>query len=753
MSKLRSAVRGALYSVLVATPSVYVCAQDAGATSTNDFALEEVVINSRKVGSEALQRTPIAATVVNIDTLMQAQYTDLREVARLAPNVQLETSAAFPGFANFTIRGLMLNNSLRTTDPAVSVVFDGLAYGDPLGMVLDTFDVESIEILRGPQGILVGRNSTGGAVVVRTRRPDDEFSIRGAVRVGNLERFDQSLSIEGPIGDSLRGKLAVLHRRGDGPFKDENGGQLRPAPGNPSGTLNNPVVDPPIREDVWTARTIFVWEPTDNLTVDLIGEYMDAEYGGSASRIKEARPPLTNGLGYTPPELGFSIDQDGLGFSTLESKRANIEVNWDVGPGRLTSVSGWRELDYLTNGDSDGTPFTILHFPDNTADSSQFTQELRYVTDIGSQFRLMFGGYYSTLEMNQLENRIVNLILAGAAPPAATIRQQNFWTQDAEILAFFANVDWKATDRMTLSAGLRYTDEQKDVDVGLLRVCPGADITQCPTSSVQDSGSWSDVSPRIAIDYRIADDIFTYASYTTGFRSGAFNGRATTAPSLRASEPEEAATFEVGLKSELLNHRMRANIALFRTDFTNIQATLIGPDTAQTILNAADATIQGVELELTYLAAEGLTLEGVVGYLDASYDRFDGLDLTGDGVPDPALATALDFPRVPKLTLTGSVNYNFSVPSIDGDFAARVQYGWRDSAYTDLVNTPQTLIPSYGLLDASFAYSPNDNFTVSLYGTNITNEHMWEISIPTPFAYIVNGGIGRTYGLEASFRF
>jgi len=750
MSKLRCALRWALFPSLAVAASVQANAQSAPGAIT---ALDEIVITSRKVGAEALQRAPIAATAISMEALERGQYIDLREVARLAPNVQLETSAAFPGFANFTIRGLTLNNSLRTLDPAVSVVFDGLAYGDPLGMILDTFDVESIEILRGPQGTLVGRNATGGAVVLRTRRPAEEFGIHAAARFGNLDRFDQSLSIEGPLSDTLRAKLAVMHRKGDGPFRDRNRGSLVAAPGNPSGTLDNPTVKPPVREDTWTARGILVWEPTDNLTIDLIGEYIDAEYGGNASRILEARPPLTTGLGYTPPDFGFDVDHNGIGFSTLETKRGVIEINWDTGAGLLTSVSAYRDLDYLTNGDNDGTPFTILHFPDNTADSEQFTQELRFVADIGSRMKLLIGGYYSTLEMKTFENRIVNLVLAGVAPPAATIRQQNFWTQDSDVYAFFANADWKATERLTLSAGMRYTDEKKDIDIGLLRVCAGGTLAGCPTNSVQEADDWSDVDWRFAVDYQFSDNIFAYASYTTGFRSGAFNGRATTALSVRASKPEKAETIEVGLKSEFFNRRLRTNLALFKTDFTDVQATLIGPDTAQTILNAADATIQGVEFELALRASEGLTLEATVGYTDAKYDRFDGLDLTGDGVPDPDLARKLDFPRVPKLTYTVSGNYNFSVPNVGGEFNARVQYGWRDNVYTDLVNTPQTEVPSYGLLDASFEYAPTEHLTFRLYGTNLTNEKMWEISIPTPFAWIVNGGIGRTYGLEASIKY
>ena len=206
------------------------------------------------------------------------------------------------------------------------------------------------------------------------------------------------------------------------------------------------------------------------------------------------------------------------------------------------------------------------------------------------------------------------------------------------------------------------------------------------------------------------------------------------------------------MKSEFLDRRLRLNLAAFYTDFTDVQATLIGPDTAQTILNAADATIQGFEAELTWLAAPGLTIDLLYGYTDASYSRFNGLDLTGDGVADPSLAKRLDFPRVPETTFTGIASYDFNLQNIRGDFNARLQYAWRDSIFTDLVNTPQTKVPSYGLLDASLDYAPNERMTFRLFGTNLTEEKMWEISIPSPFGFVVNGGIGRTYGLEVLFK-
>jgi iron complex outermembrane receptor protein len=374
----------------------------ATAAAPEDDGLTEVVVTAQKQAvGESLQRVPISVTAVNTEILQQTQAISIVDVGRLAPNVSLQTAASFPGFPNFTIRGQSISTSLRTLDPTVTLVLDGMPLADPYGALIDTFDLEAIEILRGPQGILFGRNATGGAVVVRTRRPGNEFQFEAAARVGNAGRLDQSLYIGGPIvGEQVRGKITILHRRRDGLNVDRNAGSFVPAPGNPSGTspVTNSLVDQ-VREGVWMIRPTLVFEPSDALEITLVGEYINAEYGGSSARLIQARPILGTGFGYTPPPFGHQIDQNASSGSEFEIGRLGLEVNWNVGPGVVTAISGWRRVTGTSLGDNDGTPFSFLEITDNP-ESRQFSQELRFASTFSETVRFVAGGYYSDTDLD-----------------------------------------------------------------------------------------------------------------------------------------------------------------------------------------------------------------------------------------------------------------------------------------------------------------------------------------------------------------
>ena len=500
-------------------------AQDTAVSGAEDESLQDIVITAQKqAAGESLQRVPISVTAVNTDILRETQAISIVDVGRLAPNVSLQTAASFPGFPNFTIRGQSISTSLRTLDPTVTLVLDGMPLADPYGALIDTFDLESIEILRGPQGILFGRNATGGAVVVRTRRPGNELEFEAAVRVGNAERFDQSLYVGGPIaGEQLRGKITILHRRRDGLNVDRNGGTFVPAPGNPSGTSpadTSVVVQ--VREDVWLIRPTLVWEPSSSLKITLLGEYINADYGGSSARIIEARPILQAGFGYTPPSFSSEIDQNASDGSQFEIGRLGLEIDWDVGPGVITSVSGWRRVTGSSLSDNDGVPFSFLEITDNPR-STQISQELRFASTFSDTIRFVAGGYYSDTDLDSVETRVINTVIAGAQSGFATLSQRGQYAQNARIAALFGNVDIMPVEGLTLSGGLRYTNERKDIDIVLLAVCPAG---VCSTTSFQREQSWNDISPRAAISYQVTSNILVYGSFNTGFRSGNFNGRA-----------------------------------------------------------------------------------------------------------------------------------------------------------------------------------------------------------------------------------
>jgi iron complex outermembrane receptor protein len=253
--------------------------------------IEEVVVYSQKKAvSDSVQDVPSAITVVD-EALMQKTFSvDLTDIGRLSPNVQLAPVSTFPNFANFTIRGIGVNNSVRTVDPAVNIYQDGMVYGFQVGTVLDVFDLESVEVLRGPQGILFGRNTTGGAVSLRTARPGGETVIKGRITAGNFNRMDFAGSVEGALSSNVSGKIAVMSRNQDGLFKDNNGGTFVPATLNPSGEQPVNPQSSQAEVDSTVIKPTIVWRINEDVDLTLLASFAKMRGGGSPTNARIPNP-------------------------------------------------------------------------------------------------------------------------------------------------------------------------------------------------------------------------------------------------------------------------------------------------------------------------------------------------------------------------------------------------------------------------------------------------------------------------------
>lgn len=725
----------------------------AQASDEPEGGLADIIVTAEKRATGAsLQRVPAAISAINMAALAETQATTLVDVGRLAPNVQFQTSAAFPGIANFTIRGLSLNSSLRTLDPTVTIVVDGMPYADPLATILDTFDVESIEILRGPQGVLIGRNATGGAVLLRTRRPPTNFEFEANVRVGNGGRLDQAVYVGGPIaGDTVRAKMSVVHRFSNGLSYDNNSGRQLPAPGNPTGAVAFNAEEDQVGEDTWIFRPAITVE-SGAFQATLIGELIDTETGGNNSRPLFAQPVLINQFGYTPPPFSYEIDHNGRDGYEMVTKRVSLEATYDVGVGVITSATGYRTVRVDGDSDNDGTPFTLFHFPDNTNRGDQFSQELRFSSTFSDRLTLLFGGYYSDLFLDSTEFRAINTLLISPNPPFNQIFQYGEYTQKSHTLAAFGNVDFEIVNSLTLSAGLRYTYEKKQFDIAPIRGCAGPGPTNCQTTRAQNERSFDNLSPRFAISWQATPDILAYASYTKGFRSGNYNGRATSLLGATASDPELAKSYEAGIKSTFFDRRARLNLAAFNTDYDNIQKVLTGSDAVQRVLNVASARIYGAEAELSVQPFDGFQLDGAFGWTHARYQEFNSLDLTGDGVPDPAIAKNLKFERVPEFQYTVAGTYKLALGDA-GDVTFKSSYAWVDHLAVEVTNVAALEVPAHGIWDASVSYAPDDRLRFTAFAKNISNIDYWDIGVNYRWGPTVSGGEARSYGLEMGLRF
>lgn len=718
--------------------------------------IQDIVVTAQKqAAGESAQKVPVAITAVSGDTLVAANAMNISDAARLAPSATLQQPATVPGFANFAIRGIGSNGSSFSIDPAVNIIVDGMVYDFQAAVIIDTFDAETVELLRGPQGILFGKNTTGGAVSVRTKRPTNSLSVAAQASYGNYDRVELSGLVSGPIvTDTLLGKISVMYRKRDTYFTDRNGGTFVPSPNNPLGTEPGTVRNND-GEETFVVRPTLVWKPSSNVDLNLYGEYVKLSGGANAS---QPTPGLAGNLltkfGYTPPAGKFEINANIGGYLDSESWRGVAELNVDVGAGVFTSVSGYRHVDYKTAVDLDGAPFSIIEFPFLGGGSEQFSQEIRFASTFSDTVKFTVGAYYDYYKFNITEQRFQSSLVSNPSATISTIQPfQSDFRQRADSTAIFGNVDFSVTPELTLTAGGRFSWDKKQLSAIPLSLCTNTSFTNCPSTYTDITRKWNNFSPKLGVTYQISDDTMVYASWTKGFRSGNFNNRATSVANLGPANPETVQSFEGGLKTTFWDRKARINVSVYRTKYDDIQRlALLGA--VQTLTNAASADITGAELELTLKPVPALQLDASLGYIDPKYKRFDNINLNGiPGIQpeDGELAKKLKFDRVPKITAYGAITYTLDVPGITNGITARVDYSYRSKFFSDVNNTPLLLEKGYGLLGANLT-ADWDKFRVSLWGRNLTNTRWAEFS-NTTLIPVRKGGEPRTYGITIGYKY
>ena len=735
------------------------------AQDTENSNIEEIIVTSlKRANGIAAQDLPVSVTAISEQLIIDSESIDLSDIGRMVPNATLHPSATFASTPNFLIRGIGVSGTTRSLDPAVGIIVDGVYLGFPVGANLDMFDRESIEILRGPQGTLLGRNVTGGAVVVRTKRPTGEFGAKIDATVGDYSRRDLSFSIEGPISDTISGKIAVMSRERDGYWKDNNGGSMVPTDGaiargydetgfGESGT--KPDVDLTI------IRPMLLIEPNENLDITLIGEFLSDKSGTANSRnfVNSNSLRRTQLFGYTPPEDRYEINHNLMGGNDLEIDTFVGEFNLQMDTGILTGIASYRELTYDSSTDFDGSPITLFHFPDNHEEQEQQTFELRYAGSYSDNIDYVVGISYFDQEMFVGERRDF-----GVADIAGVVELSH------DSIGIFAELDYSITDKTKITLGARWTEESKDVIFNAIGSCE-KDFSSCsgPSSGLSVGGTFDDTTPKVAITHALNEDVNIYASFTQGFRSGTFDARARTVDSFLNSKPgpEEVTSIELGMKSTFNDGKVLLNIALFQADYDDIQKLALEEcevdivtcpsGRIQRLINAAKATIEGIEIETRINLTDQFSIQGSLGYTDAGFDEFLGFDADGvrgyDPVTDPVAAAALKFERVPELTYNIMANY-FQPLSNGAELDFRVSYSYTDDFTNDALGTKAIITDSYGLLDASVSYTfAQSGLKLTVFGKNITDEDYHDFALDNALTSLTWGGVPDTYGLRLTYSF
>lgn len=699
----------------------------------SEYALEEIIVTAQR-REQNLQQVPVAVSALSQNAIEKADITDLTDIATRVPG--LTFSPFSPGQNILALRGASSNDDGAGTDNSIAVFVDDVYLGRASNVNPELFDLERVEVLRGPQGTLYGKNTIGGAInIVSTRPNTEDFEGKLKASVGNFERRDLAGLITGPLTENLAGKLSFSTRKRDG-WVDNR-------------ALNKKQKD----DDTQSVRGQLLFT-NDSFEALVSGDYNQLDVEDMA-RIPIAtgdpRDPAIWFSGSYTALCGTSGDPDCAagavdGFTKQESWGVSARLKWDIGNGELISITAYRENESDWKMDSTGTNSLIL-VDDILDNTEQFSQEVRWVSSIGEDFNYVTGLWYLHEETDRSE--CFDLSPESDCTSDADGGTTDFYQQVNETTGYavFGQFDWYFVEDWTLTLGARYSYEEKEIDneanAGNFVI-----INQSFSNSVSES--WNAFTPKVSLAYQATDSTNIYGTIAKGFKSGGF---AAAPQGIEFTEPldqEEALNYELGIKSDV-SDQLRVNLAVFYTEYEDLQIQTFGPlttgaafGTFQTF-NSGDADIFGVELEATWVVTEKLTISGFYGYQDG---EFGDTNIAGSAFPDQS---GQDLIRTPENKYSVNIDYVYPLGA-SGEIAANVNYRYTDDQRGEL--EPWAIQPEFDLVDARVSWTSNDEaLEVSVWGKNLADEeyitHLYTIASSVAAVY----GDPRMYGVSVAYSF
>ena len=736
----------------------------AGVAHAQTAPLEEVVVTAQKRAGN-LQDTPIAISAVTGDAIEKLNIDDIGAIAAANPSLVYSEAG---GEAQLYIRGIGSNIFNIGADQSVATHIDGVYTGRANMGLTQFLDIDRVEILRGPQGTLYGRNATGGAINIISRAPTDEFEGYVSGLVGSFDRIDVRGAVSGPITENLSGRLAVRRLKDDGYTED-----LDPQGGDK--------VDD---NDLAALRGSLRWK-SDALTATLIAEYSEFE-NGNTSIFPIDNTGLAESLGAKPNRDIHKTYNNTPSFHEWETGGVTGILDWAVtDTTNLNLTVGYRDWDSDFLFNTDGTEIEITRTT-LSYESEQLSAELRLSGESGWG-RWLVGAYW----FDEDKYGALGLVRSGFTPPAVLVPRSFIFRADGtgEATALFGQVDFKLADTWTLSAGLRYSDEKKgdflrqstllpdNELLGLFTPNPIPDAT--PASTRRVSRSWDAWTPRVGLEFRPADDRLFYLTYSEGFKSGGFNDLSVVNPPF---DPELVDSIEVGAKTEWLGGRLRANASAFYYDYTDLQVSVfasVGSITTTFTTNAAEATVQGLELDLVAKVTESLDIAASLAVLDATYDRFVtpyGSCTAVNVALDARCAGRVGLPRLidaagnrlnnaPEFKGSVSATYRFDL-SGGGSISLQGAAHHQGRVYFLPANTTVMSQSSYTLVDARIGYeNESGDLAVGAFVKNLADEDYFHnivqftsTSDARKDVFAIGNALGypaagRQWGVEVTYRF
>jgi iron complex outermembrane receptor protein len=735
--------------------------------------IEDIVVTARKV-SESAQSVPLSIVALNAESLKNAGVQNVQDLQSQVPNLVLQTHPNDPQGLSLAMRGQKQVDLTLTLDTSVGIYVDGFYNPRALGLRGGLIDMARVEVLRGPQGTLYGRNTTGGAVALYTNDPVNE--VQGMVKgsLGNYDAWEVQGMVNVPLNDKLALRIVGQHNEHDGYGRDINGAPL-------------------LKEKSTFVRGKLKAEPVEGVTATLTGSYQDSSNSGAIVHLVDVRPATNGGAAVADYSTSVQAVTAGMGLArtpaNLALGQAKLESYigapsgnyWDSYSGlpqysnttiynlgldisaelsdsiTLRSLTGYMQLKRGSQTDTDATPFPLIGGPRSTQDK-YYSQEIQLLGDM-KDFKWVLGVYYGNERGHDQTVSDTVPAISASSPTIydATVRNKSY--------AVFAQGTWEFAPSWRLTGGARYSWDNRvliSANSNKIAPCvvpaPGYDVittapesSQCPRKFVD---KFSDPSWLLSIDHELSKDILAYAKFARGYRSGGRNFKGSgNIGTFIAFNPETVTEYEIGIKSYLFDRRVRFNFAAYYDDYKDVQkvATILLPGTnafsSQTV-NAAKARVQGFEADILWKVTDQFTLNGGVGQVNGKYKSFIDL-LKGDRSDEPF--------DVPEWSF--NVGARYAVSTGLGQFAVQLDYQWQDKFYID----PQSykvvsfVQPSRGLLGGRASLDIDKWDTqVAIFGKNLTKKKYLSSgagpyeSLGVDFAIV---GEPRIVGLEVTKRF
>ena len=693
--------------------------------------LEEVIVTAEKKAA-SMQDTPISIAVFGREQIENLRVQDITDLGSFVPNMQQTPHPSSSTSPLITIRGIGSSDNQITQDPSVAIYVDGVYVARNQGMAVDVAELERVEVLRGPQGTLYGRNATGGAINFITRKPSrDAVEFDATLTAGNRDALEGKIAANIPVGENFAGRLSFMARQQDGPVRNAGTGE-----------------DTFGAEDRQAMRADLRWLPTEAL--DVRCTFDRSEIAGTSPYIAYT-PRLPGSPAFADPPTRPSSSSPAVSDfrpNDIAINGHSLTVDWKLSPGvALKSISSYRELDDATYQDfmsGRAGPTDPAALISSTAMShDQWSQEFQLLgSAFSDRLEYLLGLYYFEEEADGLGKAHI---------PASGVDSLTF--SDIHNKAFAAYVQGTYTprvlqDRLGITLGGRWSRDTREAGLTQQVAFQGFVISE---SSATGDDTFTDFNPSLVVAYDVNDSANVYAKVVEGYKSGGYNVRASSVAAFeRGFGPEQVLSYELGLKSEWWARRLRLNAAAFYTDFDDMQVTLANvanPTTADT-LNAGTAIIQGAEIDVTAQLTNNLMVALGYGYLDVDYKKI---------IDEAGVNHADDYRQsIPAHTYNAQVTYEFPATPIGAITGAAV-YSWQSDSLNIVRTQGDYEYPGYGLLDARLTLSAIPGFakgelSIALWGKNLTDEEYWTRNYGLFGGYLL-WGEPRSYGLDVTYRF